>query len=656
MGSLGIAIGAAFSAGSIMSLVEMLDELDKMSEKTGIATESLSALRYAGEVADVSQEKLGLSLKKLAKYMADAAGGNVVAAGAFKTLGVAFADSEGKLRKTDDVLRDMADKFAGWEDGPEKAAIAMRIFGKSGDDMIPMLNMGSFGLKNLADEAKALGAVYGGDVAKNAAEFNDNLKKIKLAAEGTAIALSGPLVKALADASQAFIEAKRNGEGYFGMLARTANWMPQLPDELKNSPAFPLVRIFGMMQQGGAALAAPKQDYSNGSGFPNFGVDDAGGWYSKKRKAPIIKDTSGNKVDHFADNFISQLIAKYNQLSGTMTEVDEVTRKLDISTKKFSATERAEALRWAEKIDMETTKKVLLESEIKYMQEQDAALNKYEETYSRNIVSMLTGNQAQEFEISLLGKNVVEVEKLRQQRELANLVARNEAQVLEQRNAGLLSEIEYRERLAIIQKFAGKSNNAYDILAADKADQTYNPDRGIQEGIKSYMEEISKSGDIMKKSVVGAFSSMEDALVEFVKTGKLDFSSLADSIISDMIRMMIRQSIMKPLMSFFGFADGGIMSSQGPLPLKGYANGGIANSPQLAVFGEGRMNEAFVPLPDGRSIPVSMKGSGQSINITINASVGDIASKGDVVAGMQATAKSIVAQISRSQHYGGTMA
>jgi GH24 family phage-related lysozyme (muramidase) len=57
----------------------------------------------------------------------------------------------------------------------------------------------------------------------------------------------------------------------------------------------------------------------------------------------------------------------------------------------------------------------------------------------------------------------------------------------------------------------------------------------------------------------------------------------------------------------FGFADGGVMTSQGPLPLHRYAGGGIANSPQLALFGEGRTPEAYVPLPDGRSIPVSIK-------------------------------------------------
>ncbi|HDY9206471.1 tape measure protein [Klebsiella variicola] len=57
------------------------------------------------------------------------------------------------------------------------------------------------------------------------------------------------------------------------------------------------------------------------------------------------------------------------------------------------------------------------------------------------------------------------------------------------------------------------------------------------------------------------------------------------------------------------FEKGGIMGPNGVIPLKTYSKGGIATSPQLALFGEGRDNEAYVPLPDGRSIPVTMTGS-----------------------------------------------
>ncbi|WP_172332578.1 tape measure protein [Mangrovicoccus sp. HB161399] len=59
--------------------------------------------------------------------------------------------------------------------------------------------------------------------------------------------------------------------------------------------------------------------------------------------------------------------------------------------------------------------------------------------------------------------------------------------------------------------------------------------------------------------------------------------------------------------TLFGFADGGIMTGGGPVPLRRYATGGIANSPQLAIYGEGRLPEAYVPLPDGRTIPVTLR-------------------------------------------------
>lgn len=70
------------------------------------------------------------------------------------------------------------------------------------------------------------------------------------------------------------------------------------------------------------------------------------------------------------------------------------------------------------------------------------------------------------------------------------------------------------------------------------------------------------------------------------------------------------------------FANGGVMTSDGSMPLRMYANGGVARSPQLAMFGEGSKPEAYVPLPDGRSIPVTMQGSGGNVNnISVNVAV-----------------------------------
>lgn len=190
--------------------IEILDKLDEFAEKTGNSVERLSELRYAGEVAGTPFDALTGSLSRLNKQMAEAAGGNKEAQATFKALGVEVANADGSLRSNADVLLDIADKFSRYEDGPAKAALAQRLFGKSGEEMIPILNQGREGIAKLSQEAKQLGAIYDGNLAKQAAAFNDDLTKIKLASEAAHVAISGPLISALADLSSKFVEVKKN--------------------------------------------------------------------------------------------------------------------------------------------------------------------------------------------------------------------------------------------------------------------------------------------------------------------------------------------------------------------------------------------------------------------------------------------------------------
>jgi hypothetical protein len=83
------------------------------------------------------------------------------------------------------------------------------------------------------------------------------------------------------------------------------------------------------------------------------------------------------------------------------------------------------------------------------------------------------------------------------------------------------------------------------------------------------------------------------------------------------------------------FANGGVMTEFGEMQLRKYANGGIANKPQVAIYGEGSQNEAFVPLPDGRTIPVTMSGGGQSQAAAPNVMVNVINQTSQPVNGQQ---------------------
>lgn len=217
-------VTAGFVALSNIPAIAILDQLDELSEKTGLSVENLSGLRYASEAAGTPMEALSGGLARLSKQMAAAAGGNKEAAAAFDQLGIKVKNADGNLRSSDAVLLDLADRFATYEDGAAKAALAQAYFGKSGADMIPILNQGSAGVARLREEASKLGAIYDGDVAKSAAQFNDNLVKLKLASEAAAVSIAGPMVQSLGTLSEKLVEAKKNGGWMEAWWASYKNW------------------------------------------------------------------------------------------------------------------------------------------------------------------------------------------------------------------------------------------------------------------------------------------------------------------------------------------------------------------------------------------------------------------------------------------------
>jgi hypothetical protein len=212
------AVTAAMVA-SIKSAVNTGDQLNKLSQKTGIAVESLSALAYAGELADVPIEALANGIRKLSVNMAEAAANTKgEAAGAFAALGIAATDTEGKLRGSDAVLGDIADRFAAMKDGAGKTALAVQLFGKAGAELIPLLNQGSKGIEELRVEAEKLGLVMSGKTAKDAEEFNDNIKKLSLSVSALGRSIAADLIGPLAEMTRLMVEARKNGAGLVSML------------------------------------------------------------------------------------------------------------------------------------------------------------------------------------------------------------------------------------------------------------------------------------------------------------------------------------------------------------------------------------------------------------------------------------------------------
>ena len=226
---LGVGAMAKFAKDNI----DAADSMSKMSQRTGVAAPMLDKFRKVAELSDTSIEGLGKGFKTLASNMYDAqARGTGPAADAFNKLGIAITDSNGKLRESDQVMLDIADKFKQMADGPEKAALAADLFGaKIGDELIPLLNSGGDAVRNM-------GTSLTQEFADKAAAFNDRLETMQEKLGDVGLRLTEALLPAL--------------EKLVGIMEGIGNVFSTLPQPLQD-----VALVFTAIAIPVAALAIP---------------------------------------------------------------------------------------------------------------------------------------------------------------------------------------------------------------------------------------------------------------------------------------------------------------------------------------------------------------------------------------------------------------
>jgi hypothetical protein len=211
LGPLSGALGALAPIATIGGLgalvgrtIELGDSMNDMSQRTGVSVESLARFSKAAATSGTDIDAVAKSLVKLSRGLYETAQtGKGPASEALQTLGISATDAAGKLKTADQVTLEIANKFKTMPDGIEKTALAMQLFGKSGADMIPMLNEGGKAIESLSVKMTAA-------FAKKADEYNDKLAMLGgkvggLAAELTVALL--PALDATATALTAVIDA-----------------------------------------------------------------------------------------------------------------------------------------------------------------------------------------------------------------------------------------------------------------------------------------------------------------------------------------------------------------------------------------------------------------------------------------------------------------
>lgn len=207
---IGIAMGAAFAAvgtatvGAAKALTDMTvgasqyaDEILTMSTVTGMSTESLQAYKYAAELVDTSMETLTGSMARNIRSMSSAREGTETAAAAYKALGISVTDASGNLRDSETVYWEAIDALGNVANETERDALAMQLFGKSAQELNPLIAQGSEGIKQLTAEAQAMGAVMSQESLEALGRFDDSMQRLKSGSEAAKNALGMVLLPQL---------------------------------------------------------------------------------------------------------------------------------------------------------------------------------------------------------------------------------------------------------------------------------------------------------------------------------------------------------------------------------------------------------------------------------------------------------------------------
>ncbi len=194
---------------------DMGDQLAKMSARTGISVEALSELGYAAEQSGADLEMLEGGVRKMQKFLVEAAQGSKGAGDTLSKLGLRLSDL-GRL-SPDQQFELLADRISKIQDPAIRAATAMEVFGKTGTSLLPMMQDGAKGIEALKQQARDLGLVISTEDAKAAETFGDTLDDLWKVIKSGVFAIGAALAPLLQDLATSAIRVAKV----------TADWVRQ---------------------------------------------------------------------------------------------------------------------------------------------------------------------------------------------------------------------------------------------------------------------------------------------------------------------------------------------------------------------------------------------------------------------------------------------
>jgi len=640
IGGLSAATAVGFLAQSVRSAADFSDEMGDLSQTLGTTTEKLSALKYAADIEGVF-EPLQAGLGKLAKVSEDFRDGSV---GAIESFGKLKIDPT-NFTDTAELFTVVADKLSKMEDGARKTAIAQELLGKSGAQLLPLINQGADGLRKSSDEAERFGLIVSNDVAEAAGKFNDNITKITQAASGLKIELGNTLLPALADLTQGFLDLTQASDGFYaGFLAAFEN----------KSGAQGVADA----EQRLAKLVKTRDAFNNaGSVSRFFNADDIAILNTQIEVAQKELNTYSKLAD--IERARAENETKTRNKPKTSFEPSPVDKKdkTSKSSGKSDAEKYTEDMAKLIKSFDDAVKPTQTVSE--KLQEQLDAYTQLSPVVRSYAESLIAQSKAQEDAITSSDALNASIERNNEM--MAELQESDDAtqsfynansetynailRETEDLNASLIEndkerarkqlEIENRRRLERIDLMDGEADQIAIIKEAELERQSA--------AFKALEKQTSQSSNIGRDLGLTFSSAFEDSIVK----GN-ELRDVVDGLGEDLIRIFTRKKVTEPFAEAFdGFSSGISDWFKSIIP---NANGGVYNSPSLSAFsgsvvssptmfafanGAGLMGEAgaegIFPLKRGKDGKLGVQASGAGAgNVEYNVQVSVDASGSNV--------------------------
>lgn len=184
----GTAIAASFALIS-RNIMATSEELVKMNKITGVGIERLQKLGLAAELNGSSLQSINVGLRQLARVATEAAAGSDEAAATFKKLGISATDVNGNVKEMEALFDETVEAISKIENRTERASTALRVFGRAGTELLPVIEEGKAGFEKFGKIAEDMGIVISKDTVEALEAFGDQMTVLKeagksLVAEG----------------------------------------------------------------------------------------------------------------------------------------------------------------------------------------------------------------------------------------------------------------------------------------------------------------------------------------------------------------------------------------------------------------------------------------------------------------------------------------